>query len=172
MAGQKLRDAIDAALTFVRYMDLAGGRDQVAIVRFDSEAEVVHGLSGERAVVEEAVRSLQSRQGTRIDRGLRAALTELHGERRSPANSAVLVILTDGIQTIEAGAEIEAAREVRDAGVWLYAIGLGDDVDEATMLAMVEDERRYFFAPDSSHLRLIYEEVARDLRCPGQRFWP
>jgi hypothetical protein len=64
-----------------------------------------------------------------------------------------------------------ASAEVRDAGVRLYAIGLGADVDEAALKTMAGDDEHYYHAPDSADLASIYEEIAQDLMCPGVELW-
>ncbi len=171
MTGEKLSDAKDAAVRFVGLMDLAPARDQVAVIRFDTDAQAVSELTGDRAAVVESIRALEPHRGTHIDLGLLAALEELESPRRIADNVPVMVLLTDGIQTGAAGAEVAAARQVRGAGVRLYTIGLGADVDEPTLREMAGDPARYYFAPDSSHLARIYGEVARDIDCPAERFW-
>jgi Ca-activated chloride channel homolog len=174
MTGQKLEAAKAAALTFVDQMDLSPGRDHVTVVRYDTQAEVVCRLTIARAVIEAAIRNLTSRSGTHIDEGLRLALAELQSPRHSERNLPVIVLLTDGIQTGTPGEELRAAEEVRSAGVRLYTIGLGADVNAAALRQMAGDESRYRFAPDSAALGRIYEEIASDILCPAQAggFWP
>ncbi len=172
MAGRKLADAQAAALAFVGLMDLAAGRDQVAVVRFDAEAEVVQALTSDRAAVAAAIRGLAAREGTYMDRGLAAALGELTGPGRNGANVAVAILLTDGQQTGGPAAALAAAERVRGAGVRLYTIGLGADVDGLTLAAMAGGGGRYHFAPDSGALAAIYAEVARDIQCPAEGLWP
>jgi uncharacterized protein YegL len=174
MAGSKLEDAKAAAAAFVAQMELAPGRDQVAVVRFDAEAEVACELTAGRAVVEAAIRNLTSRSGTHMDKGLRTALAELQSPRHLERNMSVMILLTDGVQTGTPGEELRAAAEVRSAGVRLYAIGLGADVDAAALREMAGDDSRYHFAPDSADLAQIYAEIASDILCPGPAggFWP
>ena len=100
-----------------------------------------------------------------------AGIRKLRSPRRSPGNTPVVILLTDGIHTGRPGAETDAAEVVRAAGIVLYTIGLGDDADKMTLELMAGDRRRYFFAPDSSHLRRIYTEVAHDIDCPAEDFW-
>jgi Mg-chelatase subunit ChlD len=171
MTGQKLEDAQEAALAFVRLIDLAPGRSQVAVVRFYREAEVVCELTDSRALIEAAVRNLQARSGTHIDKGLRTALGELQSIRHLERNVQVLIMLTDGVQTGTPGEELRAGEEVRAAGVRVYAIGVGADVDGATLRTIAGDDIRYYFAPDSADLARIYAEIARDLMCPGVDLW-
>jgi uncharacterized protein YegL len=168
MTGQKIVDAREAALLFVSKIDLAPNRSQVAVVRYDREAEVVSELTKARAVIEAAIRSLHVRSGTHIDKGLRAALAELRSPRRVGWNLPVVVLLTDGVQTGTPGEELKAAAEVRDAGVRLYTIGLGADVDEDTLRAIAGADERYYYSPDSADLARIYSEIAMDLMCAGK----
>jgi Mg-chelatase subunit ChlD len=174
MAGRKLDDAKAAAAVFVADMDLAPGRDQVAVVRFDAEAEVACQLTTARAVIEAATRNLTSRSGTHIDKGLRTALAELQSPRHLERNTSVMILLTDGVQTGTPGEELRAAAEVRSAGVRLYTVGLGADVHAATLREMAGDAARYHFAPDSADLARIYAEIASDITCPAPAggFWP
>jgi len=174
MSGRKLADAKVAAVSFVDQMDLAPGRDQVAVVRFDTEAEVACRLTNARAIIEAAIHNLTPRSGTHIDAGLRTALAELQSPRHIERNMPVMILLTDGVQTGTPGEELRAAAEVRAAGVRLYTVGLGADVDVATLRDMAGDDARYHFAPDSSDLARIYGEIASDIFCPGPPggFWP
>jgi Mg-chelatase subunit ChlD len=171
MTGRKLEDAKASALLFVGMIDLAPGRSQVAVVRYDREADVVRELTQEQAVIEEAIRGLLVRSGTHIDKGLVAALGELQSPRHVDRNMPVVVLLTDGLHTGVPGEELRAAQEVRDAGIRLYAIGLGVDVDEDTLMTMAGDNSRYYHAPDSDDLARIYAEIAQDLMCPGKDLW-
>jgi Mg-chelatase subunit ChlD len=174
MAGQKLEDAKSAAAAFVGQMDLAPGRDQVAVVRYDREANLVCELSRARAVIEAAIRGLTPRNWTHIDAGLRTALAELQSPRRLERNMSVMILLTDGVHTGTPGEELRAAAEVRAAGVRLYTIGLGADADGATLREMAGADARSHFAPDSADLARIYGEIARDILCPAPAggFWP
>jgi hypothetical protein len=44
-------------------------------------------------------------------------------------------------------------------------------VDEPTLVEMAGSRGRYYFAPDSGHLRRIYGEVAHEIGCPPEQFW-
>lgn len=171
MTGQKLEDAKSAAQAFIGMIDLDPGRSQVSVVRYDREAEVVRELTRARTLIDAAIRSLRVRSGTHIDKGLRAALGELQSPRHLERNTQVMILLTDGLQTGTPGEELRAAEEVRDAGVRLYTIGLGADVDETALKTMAGDESRYYHAPDSADLAKIYAEIAEDLMCPGKELW-
>lgn len=144
----------DAAATFVGLLDLAPGRDLAAVVRFDAAAELVQPLSSDRAALLAA-----------IDAGLRLARGELESARDGRADLLVAVLLTDGLQTGAAGAEIDEARRARAAGIRVYAIGLGADADPTALVDMAGDPARYYHAPDARSLEAIYRDVARDIAC-------
>jgi len=99
MAGAKLADAKEAAITFVGLMDLAAGGDQVAVVHFDTDAELVARLGADWEAAGQGIHGLGTRRGTRIDLGLQKALEELEGPSRTEGNMGVVVLLTDGIHT-------------------------------------------------------------------------
>ena len=171
MLGPKLEDAKSAAAAFVGLLELRPDRDQVAIVRFDAEGELVHQLSADRGSIQRSLSSLDAGRGTHVDAGLLSALDEMRSARRREANTPIIILLTDGIHAGEPGADREAAAAVRDAGIALYSIGLGADVDEVALQEMAGDSSRYYFAPDSSSLAEIYHEVAKAIECPPGRYW-
>lgn len=172
MAGRKLADAQAAARTFVGLVELAPDGDQLAIVQFDSEAEVVQSLTIDRDLVEKAITGLVPREGTFIDRGLNAAVTELSSPRHRTGNAQVAVLLTDGVQTGGPAAALAAAEQANEVGLTLYTIGLGADADGPTLVTMATDPSRYRFAPDSADLAAIYADIASEIRCPGAGRWP
>jgi Ca-activated chloride channel family protein len=171
MAGQKLGDEKAASTAFVGLLDLEPERDQVGVVRYDAEAELVHELTRYGSSIEAAIAELDSRRGTHIDKGLGVALEELQSTRRIDDNTPVIVLLTDGIHNGEQGAELMAARDLRDAGIRLFTIGLGADVDEVALVEMAGDRNRYYFSPESSQLQQIYSAIAVEIQCPGSEFW-
>lgn len=57
----------------------------------------------------------------------------------------------------------DEARLTREAGVALYTIGLGGDIDRALMREMAGDAARYFEAPGAAELARIYRGIARRL---------
>jgi Mg-chelatase subunit ChlD len=146
----------------------------VAVVRYDTVAELVCQLTNARTVIDAAIRNLNSRIGTHIDAGLRLALAELQSPRHLDRNMSVMILLTDGIQTGTPGEELRAAAEVHAAGVRLYTIGLGADADATALQQMAGESSRYRFAPDSADLARIYAEIAGDILCPAAAggFWP
>lgn len=169
MAGAKLQGAKEAAKAFVRSLNLAA--DRAAVVAFSDEAHVAISLTRDAAALAEAIDGLAWRPGTRIDRGLRAAIGVLGGDGRDRLNTPVIVLLTDGRQAVSPELAEQAAAEARSDGVLVYAIGLGGDVDGPFLERIAGDPERYFFAPSENDLIAIYERIAVDIPCPPSHFW-
>ena len=171
----KLGAARNAAMTFVEQMRLPS--DRVAIVSFDAEARRIHEMSGNMASVTAAIASLQGGEGTRIDLGLKESLTLLAALPNEPARSKAIVLLTDGRPSTDDAKVLSAARTAREAGINVFTVGLGQDVNPELLRAVSGDSARYFAAPDAASLQDIYRRLALLVPCPGGRHdwsepWP
>ena len=89
---------------------------------------------------------------TRIDRSLRLAQKELFalGNGGRPGIPKLLILLTDGSQTLEAGAEDPAkiADELRASGIKTLVVGIGQGVNN-TELARISGAQKNAFTADS-----------------------
>ncbi len=160
----KMEAAIDAARSFVQLLDLPG--DRASIVGFNGEATVVQGLTGDRGALNAALDRLPRDPGTRIDLGLEEARKVLTGPDRDDRNLPILVLLTDGRPA--GGSEAATAQQaqaIRDAGIYVFTIGLGADADGALLVDLAGDAARYSYAPDQSALGAIYQTIAWSLPC-------
>jgi Mg-chelatase subunit ChlD/DNA-binding beta-propeller fold protein YncE len=164
MSGAKLAAAVRAAGIF---LDLVGlPRDHVALVSFNSRASLDAGLTGSKTTLALALATPRTAQGTRIDLGLEAATAELRSPRARAEALPVIVLLTDGRP--DGGSEQavrSAASAARAAGVTVFAIGLGTDVDAGLLREVAGDPARYYEAPDAEDLERIYRGLALDLPC-------
>lgn len=170
MAGANLDGARAAARRFVGLLSLPA--DQAGVVTFNLQARLASRLSGSLGSVEAALADLGPTQpGTRIDRGLARARLELQSARSRPASAPVVVLLTDGIQNDAPETAIAAAEASRGAGIRVYAIGLGGDVDAGFLGVLAGDRSQVFLAPGPTDLAGIYAQVAGELPCPRAAFW-
>lgn len=164
MNGAKIDTAKAAARVFVDYLDMP--RDHAAVIGFDEAARLAQGLTGDRAAVEAALGGLFTAVGTRIDRGLWAAVGELGGPGGRRGADRVIVLLTDGRP--HAGSEPsirEASKLARDLGAKVYVIGLGEDLLQDILAQITGDPRRVYLAPTEADLARIYGDVARVIPC-------
>ena len=165
-----------AARSFVS--NLRAGHDQVAVVVFANEAELMSPLGSDPRQAIRAIDRLPEREGTNIGAGLVAAIRELEGPNRNPANSAAILLLTDGRPTRGRLDELrQAGRRARDLNISLFAIGLGSDVNPELLRELAGTNQRFFLAPKAEDLVGIYDRIARIVPCPGGRHdwskdWP
>jgi Mg-chelatase subunit ChlD len=169
MQGAKLAAAKAAALQLVDLLDLPA--DQAAVLAFDQEARRLAPLGSSRAGIAAALAGLDSRVGTRIDRGIAAALAELLGPRARPGNTPTLVLLSDGAQSESPELALARAAEARALGLQVHAIGLGADIDRAILVALAGAPQRAYLALGPEDLGAIYRSVAGRIPCPAGDFW-
>jgi hypothetical protein len=161
--GTKLDAAVVAAGSFLDLLSL--GRDRAGLVSFDREAVRRAGLTGDRAVLNQALSGLSSAQGTRIDLGLAEAGATLSAGRRPDAR-AVVVLLTDGIQSQGSQQDVlDQATSVKGRGMLLYTIGLGADVQPDLLRQVASSPDRYFPSPSPADLAEIYRQISERLAC-------
>lgn len=170
--GSRLDAARDAARRFIDLLALDGAGDQVALGGFNAEP-TLGPLSDRR---DAALRSLDAEirlgSGTRIDRALEAARSELSSPRARAGSAPVIVLLTDGQP--EGGSEsatLASAREARRAGIDIFAVGFGDAVNGDFLRQLASRPDAYLHAPDAEALRGVYESIAGQLPCPGGLVW-
>ena len=135
-------------------------------------------LTGSRSALQVALARLfgEIRTGSRIDLGIAEAGRLLHGggaqaypgplppRWTAPDRRKVMVLLTDGLADPEGA--LLAAESARARGVSLYAVGLGDRVDDALLISLAGARSRYRRSPDGGDLEAIYLEIASDPGCP------
>jgi hypothetical protein len=171
--GTKIDAAREAATRLVDGLRLGDTADRVSVVEFYNDARVVTPLVGKRAPVIDGLARLApepSRQGTRIDLGLRGARVAL-GDRRSSALP-VVILLSDGLQNPAGNGVVlteMAALESTVPELLVYTIGLGDQIDTALLRdALATTPDRYYASPSAEQLALIYAEIGERLACEGQ----
>jgi len=161
MAGAKLAAAQEAGITFVALGDPLLTR--VGLVGFSSTAEVVRGLSNDPRDMIGAIRGLAQGGGTDLVAAFRVSLETLLADRSRPEAGRVIVLMTDGQHTggTDIGQMPGLVAAARAAGVRVFTIGLGADVDEALLKSIAADPSHYYFSPNVSELRGIYIQIAR-----------
>ncbi|MBK8902538.1 MAG: VWA domain-containing protein [Anaerolineaceae bacterium] len=160
----KLAAARAAATEFLNLLTFPG--DQAAIVLFSGTAVLQHPLSSDRASL---IASLQGdvAGGTRLDLALAEARKELTSVRHLPNNSPVLILLTDGRPDgTDDAAVLAQATTTKAAGIIIYTIGLGNDVNGPLLQDIATTAAHYYPAPSTADLSQIYQDIGGTLGCP------
>ncbi|MBK8540133.1 MAG: VWA domain-containing protein [Ardenticatenia bacterium] len=124
--------AREGALGLIEY--LRPGADWGTLVTFNETARVDQTLTDVPALLRRAVRDLQAGGDTNISAGL----AEGHKQLRRLADRSTLralVLLTDGKNESGAAAVTREAEALRQAGIYVAAVGLGRDPERAILEA-------------------------------------
>lgn len=150
--------------------------DRIGLILFAAKAYLQAPLTVDResvnALLQEAFIGLAGRE-TAIGDAIGLAVKRL---RERPAESRVLVLMTDGANTAGAVQPLKAAELARRSGVRVYTVGIGSNagarlgfrggrasaLDEDTLQAIAEQTGgRYFRAQNTEALAQIYAELDR-----------
>jgi len=169
----KIAAALSAAHAFLDLLQLNPLGDQAAIVTFNSDAWILAPLSSDRSDLDAALAAVSLGQQTRLDRAVAVGAQALaDSTRRRPGNVSVLVLLTDGrANPVPIEAAVGEAQLTKAAGVTLFTIGLGEDIDAEGLAAMASMESGFLRAPDAEDLAAVYAQVAQSIPCPESAWW-
>lgn len=169
---QPLTDVKNAATLFVEQLS---AQDYAGVVSYANEASspIDSFLSSNIDAVKKAISSISigtnGLQQTNIADGLAQALSELSSERHRNIARKVAVLLTDGMPTrpLKSGdptypetSAFQVAQDVKKAGVQLYTIGLGKEINAEYLASLASGPDYYFNALSSDSLKAIYEQIA------------
>lgn len=113
------------------FVDHLSSDDRVGVVSFGNRAALDQALTGDRAVVREAIDGLQADRLTSLGDGLRLALDELIDNGRSDAQPLV-VLLTDGTNIVGRSPLPEADRAA-EHDIPVMTVGAGDTLRTRAM---------------------------------------
>lgn len=133
---------------------------RVGVVTFASDASnrfFLNTYATRNEVVAAILALPYTEGGTHTDEALRAAQTEqftaVNGDRPDAPN--ILIVLTDGLSNGDSDAVVQA-EQTRAAGIRIYAIGVGDGVNEDELRLMSSEPQQlgvnYFLSSDFAEL--------------------
>ncbi len=168
---QPLTDALTAASTFAGKLDK---KDQLSLITFATNATVNDTLTSQHSGVASNILNLfippEEEAGfTNTFEALKLAADELNSERHNEDARRVMIVLTDGLPTDDDDErpiveETETlARNLDQSGIEIYAIGLGEGVDQGFIGNLASSEDSTYFALNSSDLNSIYNTITGDI---------
>ena len=142
MSGTKMQLTEEAASATVNFLS---DRDSVGVIAFDDQPSPVVNLTkveDKKAIIRQ-VESIQAQGGTNMYPGLRTAQQWLQA---SDAQIKHIIVLSDGQS--EDGDFRGVARSIRDSGMTLTSVAVGEDADTAMMKMLAEVGGGRFYAAD------------------------
>ena len=162
---EPISSVLAAARTFVERLSV---QDQISVVRYATDAEVAQPLTTNKQAAAASISTLTITAAdevgsTNIGAALSSAEGQLNGEAHNPNARKVLVLLTDGLATAPQDDPEGFARSlgelVKQTGVNIFAIGLGDAVNDAFLSSIASQSENYFKAGSVETVDGIYETV-------------
>ena len=145
-------------------------KDEVFIVAFNDEADVIQDFTGDVNVLEKALHGMRAHGGTAMRDAVLLAIDHLRG--KASRDKRVLVVITDG----EDNSSISTAQRVIEAAhqsnVIVYAIGLlGEEQHASAERAKAQLDGlttatggRSWFLPDVDSIAAVTPEIAHEIR--------
>ncbi len=172
MTGDKILNAKEAAKAFLNFTDT---KDKVGLITYSNKARLDYELQFMNSMNKEELRTkldeYKAFDATNIHDSLVLAQTLLLDSPRINA-PLVEILLTDGLHNYPSSLPDstfrEVAEEAKDNHIIIYTIGLGNDVNDERLQMIAETTGgQYFFAPDSTVLKGIFEEIGSLLAFAG-----
>jgi len=160
----KMKQAIESACQLVQQMQ---PNDFISVVAFHEKAKVIvkhQPVTNVNEICKE-IRKLKPDDGTDISEGLGLIFNEISQSKyQGPALARRIILLTDG-ETSNGDACLRISAQIGQAGIPLYALGLGSDWNSEFMEDLVAQNvaftqvGRTVYLPDPSHINNIFQEV-------------
>ena len=167
----KINKAKEAANGF---LDLLGPGDQSGLVSYANNATLNKTLSNNHPAAKTAVNSLITNGATDIGDAISLANNELMSSRASPGAVKIMILLTDGMANKPSGPgygeyapdvayALTKANEAAAAGIKIFTIGLGADVNTAMLQQIASSTGGdYHFAPTAADLQNIFNQIGAE----------
>ena len=155
MAGQPLADSHNAANAFIKQLK---PQDSAAIIKFGTTVSLVQQFTSDKGALHAAVEKELSGAG---DTAFYSAVYRALHESIVEAGSRAVVALTDGVDNASSHGLQQVIEYAGRTGVPVFVIGLGSVAEEPLRNLAEGTGGRYYYAPDSSGLQGIYDEISR-----------
>jgi Mg-chelatase subunit ChlD len=147
------------------YLAGAADTEQIEVIEFNSEVNVLGRLPEDRQKVDEAVERLRVTGNTALYEALLAGMEK---------NQAV-ILLSDGMNTVFKADFTDLCRRLAEKPVPIYVVGIGWDLHEYdansgnTAYSLLQNLARqtggqFYFSPDSQKLETLYRQIAAEVR--------
>jgi len=154
----KLDSARTAATAFI---DTLGAKDSAALISFSDQVKVVQPYTSDRGALKAAIAGLQPGGDTALYDAI-AQTAQLQGAL--PQRRKILLLLTDGADTRSKQSVETTIAAAQQAGVVVFAIGLGDDVNRDVLNQLAGSAGQAVYVSDPAQLRETFLSIGDRLR--------
>jgi len=156
---KSLAAAQQAALRF--FQATIRPKDRAAVIPFNDHPTLAVKFTNDVTALAGGLAGLKAERGTALYDTIVFTLYYFNGVKGQRA----ILLLSDGKDEGSRFTWEQAIEFARRAGVTIYAIGLGDEVDKRKLARLAEETGGHaFFLRDPAELAGIYERIQRELR--------
>jgi VWFA-related protein len=154
-----LGGARDAALKFIQ--ETIRPKDRAAVILFNDRPTLTTKFSSDQKALAGGLAGIKAERGTALYDTIVFTLYYNNGIKGQRA----VLLLSDGKDEGSRFTYEDALEYARRAGVTIYTIGLGDDVDKKKLEKIAEETGgRFFQVGNASQLSGIYSTIEKELR--------
>jgi Ca-activated chloride channel family protein len=136
-------------------------RDRAAVITFNDHPNLAVKFSNDQAQLAAGLAGVKAERGTALYDTLIYAFYYFNGVKGQRA----ILLVTDGRDENSRFTFEEALETARRAGITLYVIGLGDEVEKRKLSRLCEETGgRAFFLESAADLAAIYATIQEELR--------
>jgi Ca-activated chloride channel family protein len=173
-SGSLLRDERlekDAAKKFVRA--LLRPQDELDVIEFSDTARELVSFTSDKQRIEEGLNELRRGDATALYDTIYLASQRLETTSEAAGRRRVLVLISDGGDTVKGGTYAQAIEQAERAGVMVYSlivVPIASDAGRNTggehaLIQMSDDTGgKYYYVQDAHDLAPAYAKVSDDLR--------
>lgn len=169
---EPLTTAKDAAADFV---DRMSKKDQIGYISFATDISrpfdqtLTDRADKVKAAILRTVIGSDGLQFTNIAEAIAAAGKELTSIRHNDDAESIIVLLTDGVPTrpesnddpdYPSKAALQMAEEAKKAGITIFTIGLGIDLNPKLLEEIATDPAHYYASPTAADLSRVYQDIS------------
>ncbi len=156
------RERVEASKTFIDELNATAG-DRAGAVEFTTGGSEIRGLGQSFGDLKNDIdNDIGAGGGTRIDRGLDAAIDEIENNGDDD-NEKVIVLLSDGVNNdaSQDGLTIDQAEEAANKNITIYTVGLSNGSDKPLLRDVANETGGEFYLVDNATgLEQKFAEIA------------
>ena len=160
------RDAVRAVDMFIAELEASPLQELVSLTTYNEKAVLDVPLTNEYNRIRHALDAYSDRFGfgsTNIGGGIDGGCRGLTAAEARPYAAKVIIVLTDGIDTMNSD-PVRAARRANGEEIMIFSITFSQEADQAMMRRVAEEgQGKHYHASSGSSLAVIFRDIARQL---------
>jgi len=172
--GEKMAVAKAAGGGFVDFNDWKP-EDQIGIVSFGNSATTNRTLLRltdlNKTTLKRDLNALLANGATAMGDAMHNARLELNSARHNASALKFMVLMTDGQSNAGFYDPIQEAHSASSAGIRVFTVGFGPDVDEAVLQQIADiTDANYYYAGDANSLYSFFQLIAQDIGIISEQY--